>query len=98
NKDSRIRYYRNEVNIGFCKNQNRVYKLAAGQYFLLAHHDDIRAPWYLERTVDVLDSDSSVVVCYSKTTDIDASDQLLPRIDPMLRFDSVHLRDRFRDV
>jgi glycosyltransferase involved in cell wall biosynthesis len=98
NQDRRIRYYRNRVNVGFGKNQNRVYQLSRGQYFLLAHHDDIRAPEYLEHTDSVLDSDPSVVVCYSKTRDIDAHGELLPRIDPVLRFDSFQLRDRFRDV
>jgi glycosyltransferase involved in cell wall biosynthesis len=98
NQDARIRYHRNEANEGFCKNQNRVYELANGRYFLLAHHDDIRTPQYLELTVPILDADPSVVVCYSKTSDIDANDQLLPRIDPVLRFDSFQLRDRFRDV
>jgi len=96
--DSRIRYYCNEVNIGFGKNQNRVYALARGEFFLLAHHDDIRAPEYLERSISVLDSDPSVVVCYSETRDIDANDKLLPRKDPTLRLDSFSLRDRFRDV
>ncbi len=98
NQDPRIRYYRNEVNVGFCRNQNRVIELSRGQYFLLAHHDDLRAPEYLERTLRILDSDPSVVVCYSKTIDIDANGELLPRTDPVLRFDSMRLRDRFRDV
>ena len=97
-QDPRIRYYCNEVNVGFCRNQNRVYGLSRARYFLLAHSDDIRAPQYLERTVSVLDFDPSVVVCYSKTIDIDANDKMLPRIDPVLRFDSLQLRDRFRDT
>ena len=97
-QDPRIRYYSNEVNVGFCRNQNRVYELSRGQYFLLAHSDDIRAPQYLERTISVLDCDPSVVVCYSKTMDIDASDKMLPRVDPVLLFDSLQLRERFRDI
>jgi hypothetical protein len=75
-----------------------VYQLARGQYFLVAHYDDVRASEYLERTVRVLDCDPSVVVCYSTTRDIDANDKLLPRTDPVLRLDSFRLRDRFRDV
>jgi glycosyltransferase involved in cell wall biosynthesis len=97
-QDRRIRYYRNSVNVGFAKNQNAAYQLARGEYFLMAHHDDIRAPEYLERTVGVLDYDPSIVVCYSKTIDIDANDKFLPRTDPVLRLDSFSLRERFRDV
>ena len=98
NQDSRIRYYRNQANVGYCKNQNHIYHLSRGEYVLLAHHDDIRAPAYLERTLSILDSDPSVTVCYSTTRDIDANGDLLPRTDPVLRFDSFCLRDRFRDV
>jgi hypothetical protein len=72
--------------------------LARGQYFLLAHSDDIRAPQYLERTIPVLNCDPSVVVCYSKTLDIDANDQTLPRVDPVLLLDSREVRERFRDI
>jgi hypothetical protein len=75
-----------------------VYNLSRGKYFLLAHHDDIRALDYLQRTVGVMESDPSVVICYSRTQDIDAQDRALPRIDPVLRFDSPHLRERFHDV
>ena len=70
-RDARIRYNRNEVNLGFCRNQNSVYRRARGAYFLLTHHDDIRSPDYLERTVAVLDADPTVVVCYTQTRDID---------------------------
>lgn len=98
NQDSRIRYYRNNVNVGFCQNQNRVYNLSRGKYFLLAHHDDVRAREYLQRTVCVMDSDPSVVVCYTQTQDIDAQGKSLPRIDPVLHFESFQLRERFRDV
>ncbi|HKR37540.1 MAG TPA: glycosyltransferase family 2 protein [Steroidobacteraceae bacterium] len=97
-RDARIRYTRNEVNLGFCRNQNSVYQRARGAYFLLTHHDDIRSPDYLERTVPVLDADPTVVVCYTQTRDIDEHDQPLPRRDPLLRFDSRDLRERFRDV
>jgi glycosyltransferase involved in cell wall biosynthesis len=97
-RDPRIRYTRNEINLGFCRNQNSVYKRARGTYFLLTHHDDIRSPEYLERTVPVLDADPTIIVCYTHTRDIDVNDQPLPRRDPPLRFDSLDLRERFRDV
>src|SRR5262245_64695053 len=48
-RDRRIRYDRNEVNLGFCRNQNYVIESCTREYFLLTHHDDIRAPHYLDR-------------------------------------------------
>jgi glycosyltransferase involved in cell wall biosynthesis len=96
--DRRIRYLRNKENVGFCRNQNRVYELACGDYFLLTHHDDVRKPEYLARTIAILDADASIVVCYTQTRDIDERGNLLPRVDPDLRLDSDDLRTRFRDV
>jgi glycosyltransferase involved in cell wall biosynthesis len=95
--DRRIQYSRNEVNIGFCRNQNNVIKAATGKYFLLCHHDDIRSPVYLERTVPVLEADPSITVCFTKTRDIDEHGNPLSRVDPPLRWDSHDLRARFRD-
>ncbi|MGA7935672.1 MAG: glycosyltransferase [Kovacikia sp.] len=69
-RDSRIRYYRNEQNMGAAWNQTQVAKLATGEYFMLAAHDDVRAATYLEKCVAVLDRDPSVVLCHSWTRKI----------------------------
>lgn len=97
-RDDRIRYRRNEKNLGFAINQNSVIEHATGEFFLLTHHDDVRLPTYLERTIEVLDRDPSVVVCYTTTRDIDEHGAFLPRRDPDLRFDADDQADRFRDV
>ncbi len=97
-RDRRIRFLRNEVNVGYCRNQNRVIELCNAEYFLVTHHDDIRAPQYLERTVAIMDADPSIVICYTKTRDIDEHGNLLPRVDPPLRFGSPDWRERFRDT
>lgn len=97
-QDQRVRYFRNDANVGYCVNQNSVIVRAVGEYFLLTHHDDVRQPEYLARTVEILDADSSVVVCYSKTRDIDAAGRELPREDPPLQLDDRDLRVRFTDV
>lgn len=66
-KDPRILYYRNEQNIGASQNFNRVFHLSRGEYFKWAAHDDVLAPTFLEKCIQVLDSDSSIVLCYPKT-------------------------------
>jgi glycosyltransferase involved in cell wall biosynthesis len=96
--DRRIRYHRNPVNVGFCRNQNSVIEAATGEFFLLTHHDDVRSPEYLSRTLAVLDADPSVVVSYTKTRDIDERGRPLPRQDPPLRLAVPDARVRFRDV
>lgn len=66
-RDPRIRYYRNESNIGAAKNENRTFELSSGHYFRLAAHDDVLAPPLLEKCVEVLDRDELIVLCYTET-------------------------------
>ena len=96
--DPRIRYARRPVNVGFARNQNDVIRLSRGEYFLLTHHDDLRAPDYLARTVEVLDSDPTVSVCYTGTQDIDERGDPVARVDPPLRLDAPDRRIRFREI
>ena len=96
--DRRVRYHRNEVNVGFGRNQNSVIEASIGEFFLLTHHDDIRSPEYLSRTLAVLEADPSLVVCYTNTRDIDEQGRELPRQGVHLRMDSPDPRVRFRDI
>ena len=70
--DKRIRYYRNEVNVGAAPNHNRVFELANGKYFKWAGHDDECHPQFLRRCVEVLDrAPDSVVLAYPHAELID---------------------------
>lgn len=63
--DSRIRYFRNESNLGASGNFNRVLELAGEcTYFKWAAHDDLYAPAFLERCIDVLNREPEVVLAY----------------------------------
>lgn len=64
-RDRRIRYQRNERNIGAVGNFNRTLDLASGEYFKWAAHDDWCAPEYLSRCVEILDGDPSMVLCFT---------------------------------
>jgi glycosyltransferase involved in cell wall biosynthesis len=70
-KDRRIRLHHNERNIGAAANYNRVYQLSNGRYFKWIAHDDLSAPEFLERCVEILNTFSDVVLCYPKTIIID---------------------------
>lgn len=71
-QDSRVCYYRNDRNLGAAKNYNRTLKLADGEYFRWACHDDKLAPRCLEACVDVLDQHPEVSLAYPETQMIDA--------------------------
>ena len=70
-KDARVRYHRNETNIGASGNHNRTIELCRGEYFLWFGHDDLCAPTYLARCVEVLDRDPGLVLVSTRITDVD---------------------------
>ena len=96
NKDSRIRYYRNDKNLGAAWNFNQVFHLARGVYFQWACHDDVWTPALLERYVEALDRMPEVVLCYARTTFIDEHGESLRNIieRPDLHDRSSHRRFR----
>jgi polysaccharide pyruvyl transferase WcaK-like protein len=72
-QDSRVRYHRNNVNIGATQNWYLVHRLACGEYFASAAHDDIYDPDYMRTCIALLDADPEVVVCHSRTRIINQS-------------------------
>ncbi len=70
-RDRRIRYYRNDENLGLQANTQRVLDLATAPLFMWACHDDMWDPTYLAKMVAELDRDSSLVLAGSNTASID---------------------------
>jgi glycosyltransferase involved in cell wall biosynthesis len=71
-KDGRIRYYRNESNIGAAGNYNRVFELSSAGYFKWASHDDEFHSSLLEKCLKVFEqSPPSTVLAFSKAAIID---------------------------
>ena len=74
-RDARVRYHRNSRNHGPTFNFRQVVLLSSGEYFLWAAHDDMFAPEYVERCVAFLEQNPDVVLCYSKSIEIDEQGQ-----------------------
>ena len=96
--DSRVRYYRNPRNQGATFNFRRVVTLSSGDYFLWAAHDDLFAPEYVECCVAVLEHNPDVVLCYSKSIEIDGHGQQLRHNEQIVSADSPHPHRRFREL
>lgn len=77
-RDPRIRYQRRDRNLGAAANVNLLIEACQCEYFKLAAYDDMHARRYLERCVDVLDWDSSVVLSYTGICLIDEAGVPLP--------------------
>jgi glycosyltransferase involved in cell wall biosynthesis len=76
-KDPRVRYFRNEQNIGAALNFNRVFELSSAAFFHAGACDDLYAPGFLERCADALSRDSSAVLSHTRTIMVDDRGQPL---------------------
>jgi glycosyltransferase involved in cell wall biosynthesis len=65
--DPRIRYVRQQANIGANPNHTYVFRHSTSPYFKWAAHDDMLAPTFLEKCVRVLDSDEGIINCTPDT-------------------------------
>jgi glycosyltransferase involved in cell wall biosynthesis len=97
-RDSRVRYHRNNVNIGASGNFNRTFELSSGTYFKWAAHDDTLAPDFLAKGVRVLDENSDVVLVYSKTRIIDDKGEHVTHYKFQLGGEAVKPQDRFKET
>jgi glycosyltransferase involved in cell wall biosynthesis len=70
-QDTRVRYFRNETNVGLPRNYRCVFQLSCGQYFKWVAHDDLHAPEFVAKCVEVLEFDPGVILCYTRERVID---------------------------
>lgn len=98
-KDDRIHYYRNRKNLGGPKNYNRVFELSIGEYFKWTAYDDVFAPKFLEKCVNILDNDPSIIGCFSKIGRIDENSNFQGYYNEgfLKRIASQKTHKRFRD-
>ena len=94
-KDKRVRYIRNEQNLGAARNYNQLFELSSSEYFKWAAHDDLCEPRFLESCVEVLDRDASVVLCYSWTHAISENGRVITSYRPKPKAGSRKPRERF---
>jgi glycosyltransferase involved in cell wall biosynthesis len=87
--DGRIRYFRNDINYGASWNFNNVFRLARGQFFKWAAHDDECHPTMLRRCIEVLErAPDRVAMVYPLAELIDEQGKTLQ--SPL---DRIELRD-----
>ncbi len=81
-QDNRIRFVREDVNRGATWNFNHVCHLSRGEYFKWGAHDDLIAPTYLARCVEVLDANPDVVWCQTRVGVVDGRGHALKSHTP----------------
>ena len=95
-RDSRIRYYRSDQNMGAGWNVRRVYELATGKYFKQAAADDLLEPDFLWRCVEILEKDPGCVLAYTRTKEVDESGNFIKNYVTPMQADSTDPVARFR--
>lgn len=69
--DDRVRYFRNDENIGGTRNFNRTLELARGRYFKWSGADDFVSDGVISRCVELLRSDPSTILAFPQTILVD---------------------------
>jgi len=93
--DPRVRYYRNDVNVGNPGNFNRVFELTTTPYLKWSTADDYWAPTFLEKALAVMEQDASIALCYPQAYLVDADGGNQEEYDDVLNLVQDDPADRF---
>jgi glycosyltransferase involved in cell wall biosynthesis len=93
--DRRVRYHRNQSNIGAPRNFNQTFALSSAKYFKWATSDDLCAPQFLELALGVLEGDPAVVLCYAKSTIIGEDGSPIEEYEDKLHLTEAKASQRF---
>jgi len=96
--DDRVTYYRFERNMGVLRSFARLIDMAAGEYFVMAFHNDFFAADYLSSCLEVLEADSSVVLCYAGAHFIDEEGKSVQDITDQFKLDQPDVVDRYEQI
>ena len=82
--DARVRYVRNERNLGAGPNYNLGFELSRGKYFKWCACDDRISENFLGACVAALEKNQDAVLAYGKTQTIDQDGRLIPLVGGMM--------------
>ncbi len=97
-QDHRVRYIRQERNIGLIPNHTFLIQQARGELFKSAAHDDLYARDLLARCVEALDEHPEAVLAHAWSALVDSSGGVVGTFGPGVALDASRVTDRFRSV
>ena len=98
-RDRRVRYYRNERNLGSIPNFNQTFSLSTGVYFKWAAHDDVLEKDYVKDCLAAMEENTQAVLCQSLVQYIDGNGQNIEIYDSRLYgTEASHASTRFAAV
>src|SRR4051812_6069999 len=69
--DKRVRFVRNDTNIGAFRNCNKVIRMGGAEFFKLNMADDVCHPELLERSLEIMDAHPDAALTYARAQYID---------------------------
>jgi glycosyltransferase involved in cell wall biosynthesis len=96
--DPRITIIRNSENIGAVANAKQLVEKSTGEYFVWISGHDIWHPQFLSKSLQVAESDPSVVLCYPRSIWIDKEERDLGTIGRGIDTRGLDLISRFQMV
>lgn len=99
-EDPRVRYIRQETNLGAGPNYNFTFHEARGEFFKWAAHDDVLEPTMVERCVEALEDNPDAGLVFTRTLKLDEHGEVVGRYDDYdgMRLDSPQPHKRFADM
>ena len=97
-RDERVRYIRQETNLGAAGNHNFVFRQARGELFKWASHDDLYGRDLLLRCIEALDADPGLVLAHTWQAIIDGDDNVVLPVEYPLATDDPRPPVRFRSL
>jgi glycosyltransferase involved in cell wall biosynthesis len=97
-RDPRIRYVRQPINIGVARNWNALVHEARGVYFKWAPATDYCAPQLLEKCVEAMNADTGIILCYGKTQLVDENGRPTELYEKDMSFSEPRPSERFARV
>lgn len=82
-RDPRVRYHRNETNLGHTINTNQVVHMARGRYYRQHHDDDLMEPTCLQACVEALEANPDAVLAHTHTKTIDETGAVIFGNEPV---------------
>ncbi|NDW10853.1 glycosyltransferase family A protein [Dysgonomonas sp. 520] len=87
--DKRIRYYKNEENIGILKTRRRLIESSTGKYIAYLDNDDLALPERLYTQVHFLDNNPDYALCGTWGTLIDANGNYLKKMNLTVKYEEI---------
>lgn len=97
-RDQRVRYLRQDHNLGAAPNYNAVFDQSTSELFMWATHDDLKYPAYVARCVEALDQHPYAVLAYARFEEIDELGRRGAAADPRPELESEDVAVRLERV